>query len=66
MKYLIHFEFDCEDEAPKVFIFEDGEGDVVEVFEEPTMLTEQFSWDEDDWQAGPLAQKILNYLNTAS
>jgi hypothetical protein len=64
--YSIRFDFDCENEPPKVMIVYLDRKDVLEVFEEPTMRPEvgaEFSWEEDDWQAGPFARHLLKLLN---
>lgn len=61
--YQLRFDFDVEGEPPTVLIWADDVGDVVEVFEEPKQLSKEWSWDADDWEAGPLAQQILDALN---
>ena len=63
--YGIHFEFDVEGDPPQVFIAEDeGRGiDILEVLEEPA-CKKPWSWDDQDWEVGDLAKRILNWLNT--
>ncbi len=63
MIYKISFDFDCEGEAPHVFIIDASGTQVLEVFEEPICTASQWSWESDDWQAGPLALHVLNLLN---
>lgn len=75
--YDIRLDFDAEGEPPAVYIWQEEEGDVLEVFEEPTCklggkLIEiqpgvwewdgPWSWNEMDWEPGPLAMKILKFL----
>lgn len=68
--YEIRFYFDgavLDDQGrevydpPRVYIFGD-EGDIAEVLEDPTMLRE-FSCENEDWAAGPLAKRLLSLLN---
>lgn len=79
MKYGIHLEFDIEGDPPGVFIAgnEGRGGDLIEVLEEPKCKKapdgtrdkwgnpiEPWSWDDDDWEVGPLAKMLLEFLNT--
>ena len=66
MSYGIHLEFDMQGESPEVFIAENGgQGpDVIEVLEEPVCTAlGGWSWDDEDWEIGPLAKKLLEFLN---
>ncbi len=67
MNYGIRFDFDCEGDPPSVFIAEDQRGsfvaDIIEVLEEPTLKSESFSWEDEDWEPGPLAAKVLRVFN---
>ena len=70
--WSISFDFDCEGEPPTVFI-EDVDGTAwVEVYEEPTIspsVTDvdsdgnPWSWEPEDWTAGPIAQQIVEIMN---
>lgn len=65
IKYGTQLDFDCQDEPPKVYIAtQGGQGTcIIEVLEEPEPLTEKWSWEEDDWQAGSMAQLVVEFLN---
>lgn len=72
MAYKIFFDFDAKGEPPSVYIHDD-KGPVLEVLEEPACklggrLVEgdwegPWSWNPDDWEAGPLAYRILEFLS---
>jgi hypothetical protein len=68
--FRIKIEFDGMYESPKVIIWEKYLGEVLEVFEPPMCKTgwssgrpELWSWDDDDWEAGPFAKHVLELLN---
>jgi hypothetical protein len=66
--YGYRFDFDGEDDPPKVYLTTATPqsrwlADCIEIFEEPTLLADVWSWDEDDWQLGPFAQAVLDTLN---
>jgi len=74
--YSIRFEFNIENTPPKVVIYND-EGAIIEMLEEPTShlgknveispgvydWQGEFSWEQEDWEAGVIAKKILKHLN---
>lgn len=73
-KYQFHFDFDGKGDPPHVYIWEDGAGDIIEILEEPTsplgklvgdvhlVWEGEFSFEDEDWEPGPLAQKIMKFL----
>jgi hypothetical protein len=61
--YKIRFDFEAEDEPPRVYICDAGGSVVLEVFEEPVSLKGEWSWEEDDWKPGPFAEGVLNALH---
>ena len=68
-RYEIAFDFDCEGEPPHVEIYDNGTatergGVCLEVHEEPTQTAAgEYSWEDDDWEPGPLAKRIVRLLN---
>lgn len=67
-RFQIYFDFTREGKAPSVYICDmQGAfgGSVVEVFEEPICLKKKWSWEEDDWKLGPMAETILLVMNQA-
>jgi len=65
MPYYIKFDFDCENEPPKVEIVNDTGCSVIEVYEEPILVSadNEWSWEQEDWQPGPFAVKLLELIN---
>lgn len=67
-RFMFHLDFDTKGEPPKVYLYDtQSDGDVVEVFEEPTIKPGrgEWSWEEDDWEPGSFAQALLALLNTS-
>lgn len=64
MPYDILFKFDCEDEAPNVYIIEPNGSWILEVFAEPTCTAKDgWSWDHKDWTPPPFATELAEWLN---
>jgi len=61
-KYFIGFDFDTKGDPPSVFICLAGGTQIIEVFEEPKRVSEMWSWEWEDWEPGPLAEKVLDLL----
>lgn len=75
--YYIKFDFDCEGEPPKVFIVDEEGMEIIEVLEQPSSPLGRlvkgsslewtwkgvFSWCEEDWQAPPLANTLVEFMN---
>lgn len=55
MSYTVQFDFDGEDEPPKVEIIDETGCCVLEVHEEPILISSdnEWSWESDDWKPGP-------------
>ena len=60
-------------DPPSVFISEvilarDGRerlgGQVIEVFEDPMLKADVWSKNDEDWEVGPIAKKVLHALNS--
>ena len=67
-RFRIRFDFDAENESPSVLICDthDTFGQaVVEVFEEPILLIDEWSWEESDWKPGPMTEAILKAMNSS-
>ena len=66
MKYGLCLDFDYEGDPPKVFIAEDeGRGcSLIEILEEPK-CKKDWSWEEADWEIGPIAKKVLDFMNSS-
>lgn len=72
-KYKIHLDFvggitddngNYTPDPPNVFIWQDDEGDVLEVLEEPILINPSpTDNEENDWEPGPFAKKLLALLN---
>lgn len=64
-RYSIQFDFETEGDPPGVHIWDSkGDWDIIEVYEEPILLNPTgWSWDENDWKAGPLATALLQLMN---
>lgn len=70
--YEINLDFDAEGDSPSVQIIDSDQGVILEVFEEPTLLRGQWSaaidaewsWESEDWEPGPFAKRILDWLNS--
>lgn len=61
--YFIGFDFDCEDEPPTTYIY-DGDGTAVaEVFHEPTLIAEAWTWEPEGWMPSAFALELVNALN---
>ena len=68
MAYGISFDFDCQGDPPHVEIREEGGmgSAVLEVHEVPVCTHPSgWSWDDDDWEPGPFALRVLALLNSA-
>lgn len=66
-RYFITFSFDHEGENPKVEVRDRTSvwnEVVLEVFEAPTCTAKEWSWEEEDWKAGPFATQIVDLLNS--
>lgn len=76
MRYTFRLDFGTEGDPPEVCICDaQAQGViVVTVHEEPTLRpgrgepsdhsdSGRWSWEEEDWEAGPLARQILALLN---
>ncbi len=64
MRYILRLDFCDEGDPPSVEVYDCKEGtNVLGVFEEPTHITGGFSWNDDDWTPGPLAERVLRLLN---
>jgi hypothetical protein len=65
MAWGIQFDFDAEGDPPSVYIAAgDGRGTCyVEVLEEPTCKNGDWSWDDEDWEPGELAKRLLEFMN---
>ena len=65
MPYHIKFDFENENEPPRVEIADEDGCSVLEVFEEPILASadNQWSWEHDDWKPGPFAVKLLEMIN---
>lgn len=64
MKFGISFDFDAQGDTPSVLIHDDAGFERLEVFEEPILKTEEWSWDDDDWEAGPIAKQLVTFMNS--
>lgn len=66
-RYRFRFDFDAEDEPPRVYITDEEEtpfgSDVIQVFEDAECTNGAFSWNPKDWKAGPLTTHLLMLLN---
>jgi hypothetical protein len=63
-QYNIQFKFDAEGEPPKEYIVDQQGTAVVEVFEEPTLLTPEWSWNEEDWRPGSMITEWCAFMNS--
>lgn len=58
--YYISFDFETQDEPPQVFIVDKNGRQYLEIFEDPKPLTDEWSWNSEDWEPGPFARRVLN------
>ena len=65
MAFGIYFDFDSEEEPPSVYIAEhDGQGTQwIKVYEEPILKAKNWSWDASDWETGPIARQLVDFMN---
>lgn len=63
MKYSIKLSFDAIDETPQVFIVDENGTEVLEVFEEPVPLTQEWSWNPYNWEPGDFAKEVVARMN---
>ena len=63
-KFEIIFDFDCKDDPPQVYIAYGGECRWIEVLEEPTLKTIEWSNKSEDWEPGPIAKALNEFMNT--
>jgi len=65
-QFGIQFDFDDWGEDPNVYIANSkGRGtQFLEIFEEPVCKTESWSDDPNDWEAGELAKKLVEFMNS--
>jgi len=66
IEFGICFNFDCEGELPTVFIAtRNGTGiKYSEIFEEPILKSEVWSWNPENWEAGPIAKQLVAFMNS--
>lgn len=70
-RFYIEFDFDYVDptgevinDPPTIYIRDDDTG--VEVMEDPIPVVEKPGSEDDHWQPGPFAQKLLKVMNEAA
>lgn len=65
MLYHVQFDFDCENEPPKVEIADETGCCVLEVYEEPILISadNEWSWNDEDWKPGPFTERLLEMIN---
>ncbi len=64
MTYIIVFDFDAHGDPPTVLLTNEDGSAYAEVFEEPTCKVGEWSRNEEDWEAGPIAQHLCAAMNT--
>jgi hypothetical protein len=62
----IQLDFDAEGDPPVVYIADHGGRGTcyAEVFEEPALKGRLWSWNREDWEAGPMTKQILQFMNS--
>jgi hypothetical protein len=61
--YTFKLKFDCQGDPPAVYVVNSEGTCVLEVLEDPTPLTSEWSFDPSTWHPGPFACKVLQLLN---
>lgn len=63
-EFEIAFDFDVEGDPPAVYIAYGSGRQLVKILEAPKCLTDAWSWEQDDWQEGPIAGALCDFMNT--